>query len=38
MLDYSYATAVGILKTIVSLLMLGLVNGIAKRLTASSIF
>lgn len=38
MLDYSYATAVGILKTIISLFMLFLVNTASKKLTDSGIF
>ena len=38
LLDYSYATAVGILKTIASIIMLLIVNGIAKKLSDRSIF
>ncbi len=38
LLDYSYATAVGILKTIASIIMLLIVNGIAKKLSNRSIF
>jgi putative aldouronate transport system permease protein len=38
LLDYPYATAVGILKTIVSILLLALVNWGSKRISGSSIF
>lgn len=37
MLDYSYATAVGIMKTVVSVMMLAFVNSMSRRLTDASI-
>lgn len=38
LLDYSYATAVGILKTVISLLLLTLVNMSSRKISGSSIF
>jgi putative aldouronate transport system permease protein len=38
LLDYSYATAVGIMKTLISLLMLYGVNMLSKKISKSSIF
>ena len=38
LLDYSYATAVGILKSVVSMLLLFGVNGLVKKLSETSLF
>jgi len=38
LLDYSYATAVGILKSVVSMLLLFAVNGVVKKLSETSVF
>ena len=37
LLDYSYATAVGVIKTIASLIMFFLVNLVAKRINGRSL-
>lgn len=38
LLDFSYATAVGIVKTVVSIILLILVNGVSKKFAGKSVF